>query len=174
MKPAASRTSTRKASTKIGSPDLPAIWLGNQPRRACPELIERGRLKVAQDVVLGSLPLFGMFFVKLPQNRHPEAERFTDLSRDTALGGAESKDPEGAYLNPCWSELFNHRSPRTGSPAVRTGWSRVHHFITVIIFHLQVCAKSLNSVIEKLRAAWVKMSTLGVLRLRATKRCITR
>ena len=45
-----------------------------------------------------SANLFGMLFSKLPQNRHPEAERLKDLSRDTALDGAESKDPEDAYL----------------------------------------------------------------------------
>jgi hypothetical protein len=39
-----------------------------------------------------------MFSSKLPQNRHPEAERLTDLSRDTTLYGAKSKDPEDAYL----------------------------------------------------------------------------
>jgi hypothetical protein len=37
-----------------------------------------------------------MFLV--PQNRHPEAERLTELSRDTALDGAEPKDPDAAYL----------------------------------------------------------------------------
>jgi hypothetical protein len=66
---------------------------------------------------------------------------------------------------------------------------------TVIIFHPQVCARSLNSelivrmrlssarrhhlscfslatagpLVEKLRAAWVKIATAGVLRLRATR-----
>jgi hypothetical protein len=60
---------------------------------------------------------------------------------------------------------------------------------TLIIFHPQVCARSLNSgltgktvaeppvralVVEKLRAAMGKISTAGVLRLRAIKRCVTR
>ena len=52
-----------------------------------------------------SANLFGMFFLKTPtKSSIPPApacrgaERFTDLSRDTALDGAESKDPEDAYL----------------------------------------------------------------------------
>ena len=39
-----------------------------------------------------------MFFVKTPTKSSSGAERLTDLSCDTALDGAESKDPEGAYL----------------------------------------------------------------------------
>ena len=46
-----SRAAYRKSgvSPGIGSAD-------KQSRRACPELVERGRLNVAQDMVLGWLP----------------------------------------------------------------------------------------------------------------------
>ncbi len=37
-------------------------------------------------------------FVKTPTKSSSLSERLTDLSRDTALDGAESKDPEDAYL----------------------------------------------------------------------------
>jgi len=39
-----------------------------------------------------------VFFFKAPTKSSSWAERLTDLSRDTALDGAESKDPEDAYL----------------------------------------------------------------------------
>jgi hypothetical protein len=46
-----------------------------ESRRACPEPVERGRLRIAENSP-GRSPisanLFRMFFVKLPQNRHPE------------------------------------------------------------------------------------------------------
>src|ERR1700753_2266269 len=42
-------------------------------------------------------------------------------------------------------QLFNRRSPLTGSAAIRTEWSRVDFSCTVVIFHPQVCARSLNS-----------------------------
>src|SRR6266851_5021897 len=52
-----------------------------------------------------SVNLFGVFFFKPPTKsssclprRAVGAKRLTDSSRGTALGGAESKDPEGAYL----------------------------------------------------------------------------
>ncbi len=51
-----------------------------------------------QDYVSQALTRLEVFFSKLPQNRHPEAERLTDLSRDTALNGAESKDPRTLIL----------------------------------------------------------------------------
>ena len=40
----------------------------------------------------------GMFSSNTAQNRHPERSAVTDLSRNTELGGAESKDPGGAHL----------------------------------------------------------------------------
>ena len=36
--------------------------------------------------------------------------------------------PRRCLIYPCCSELFDHRSPTTGSAAIRTGWSRVHLF----------------------------------------------
>ncbi len=51
-----------------------------------------------QDYFPQALTCWECFSSKLPQNRHPEAERLKGLSRDTALNGAESKDPEDAYL----------------------------------------------------------------------------
>jgi hypothetical protein len=38
-----------------------------------------------------------------------------DLSRDTTLDGAESKDPEGAYLTHAARTFSTTESPRTGS-----------------------------------------------------------
>jgi hypothetical protein len=41
--------------------------------------------------------LFGNVFLKTPQNRHPERSA-SQIYRVAQLDGAESKDPEGAYL----------------------------------------------------------------------------
>jgi hypothetical protein len=44
-----------------------------------------------------------MFFSKLPQNRHPERSA-SQIYRVNSVRGAESKDPEGAYLvDAVWS-----------------------------------------------------------------------
>ncbi len=68
-----------------------------------------------------SANLFEMFSPKLPQNRHPEfGVRVIFLSRDTALGGAESKDPGGPHLpNAAWS-FFIAKSGGQDLPAVHT------------------------------------------------------
>ena len=53
----------------------------------------------------------------------------TDLSRDTALDGAESKDPGGAYLAHAVRAFSTSEAREQDLPAVRTGWSRVHLFM---------------------------------------------
>src|ERR1700722_4001782 len=68
------------------------------------------RFSKTWDYVPQALTCLDCFFSKLPQNRHPEAERLRDLSRDTALDGAESKDPEDAYLANAVRSFLNHRS----------------------------------------------------------------
>jgi hypothetical protein len=133
-----------------------------------------------------------MFFVKLPQNRHPERSRGicgAPCSRSKVsvlLVLPQTRHPERSaswiynvtqglwrgvegprrcLICPCCSELFNHRSPTTGSAAMVTCTScHVHHLPL-----LSLC-KVLNSspAVEKLRAAWGKLSTAEVLRLRAT------
>ena len=45
-----------------------------------------------------SANLLWIFFVKTPTKRHPERSASQIYGVNTALVGAESKDPEGAYL----------------------------------------------------------------------------
>ncbi len=58
---------------------------------------------------------FGCFSSILPQNRHPRAERTTNLSRETALEGRAVEGPRRCSFCPCCSELFNHRGPLLAS-----------------------------------------------------------
>ena len=83
-----------------------------------------------------SANLFGMFFLETPtksSSRLPRravgAERFTDLSRDTALDGAESKDPEDAYLAYAVRSFSTTEARVQDLAAVPTSWSRVHLFM---------------------------------------------
>jgi hypothetical protein len=78
-----------------------------ESRRDDPELAERGRLNLAQDASPISANLSQTIEIRedavfhisnSPQKRHPERSASPDLSRDTAVDGAEPKDPEGAYL----------------------------------------------------------------------------
>jgi hypothetical protein len=55
-------------------------------------------LTSTQDCVPKALTCLGCFSLEPPQKRHPERSASSDSSRETALDGAESKDPEDAYL----------------------------------------------------------------------------
>ena len=54
-----------------------------------------------------------VFCSNSPQNRHPERSAPTDLSRDRALEGAESKDLGGANLSPA-ARSFSTTEAGTG------------------------------------------------------------
>jgi hypothetical protein len=109
------------------------------------------------------------------QSRHPERSASQIRSRDTALHGAESKDPEDAYLVDV-VRSFSTTEARE-QDLLRYAFNG-HGYIfsgAVIIFRPKVCARSLNGhskmpasswfsaagktvsgpVVEKLRAAWV-------------------
>jgi hypothetical protein len=60
------------------------------------------------------------FLSNSPQNRHPEGSASQNLSRNTALAGAQSKDPGGAYLTHAalsfsTTEIGEHGRIRDGS-----------------------------------------------------------
>jgi hypothetical protein len=114
-----------------------------------------------------------MFFVKLPQIRHPERSASL-IDCVTLRSVARSRRTSAVLILPMLLGAF--RPPK---PDIRTccdtHWMVTYIFsCAVIIFHPQVCASSLNSgidganevelfwppgagsVVEKLRAAWVK------------------
>jgi hypothetical protein len=67
-----------------------------------------------QDCILISANLLRYFSSKLPRNRHPErsASQIYRVSQRLWRG---VEGPRRGSSYPCCSELFNHRSPRTGS-----------------------------------------------------------
>ena len=74
-----------------------------------------------------------------PQKRHPAAKRLTDLSRDTGLGGAQSKDLEDAHLSPAapsfsTAEARIQRGSGTvfprGAQALCHAYNSVRRFVT--------------------------------------------
>src|ERR1700733_2155373 len=119
-----------------------------------------------------SASLFRMFFVKLPQNRHPErsASQIDCVTRRLWRSRRTS-----AVLN--LPMLLGAFRPPKPDNRICCDTHRMVTYIsssTVIILHPQLCAWSLNSgidgankvqllcpsgagsVVEKLRAAWVK------------------
>ena len=60
-------------------------------------------------------------FRKAPKNRHPERSATQISSRDTALGGAESKDPE-VLISPMLLRAF--QPPKPGPARHRLPWAR--------------------------------------------------
>jgi hypothetical protein len=62
------------------------------------------------------------------------AKRLTDLSRDTALGGAESKDLGGAYL-PMLLGAFQEPKPDTTREKYLKGWRRAEKLNLVRTIH---------------------------------------
>src|SRR5271170_7684855 len=55
-----------------------------------------------------------MFLVKLPQNRHPERSA-SQIDRVTQRLWRGVEGPRRCLFYPCCSELFDHRSPTTGT-----------------------------------------------------------
>ena len=101
-----------------------------------------------------------------------------DLSRDTALGGAQSKDLEGCSSYPCCSELFNRRSPhpegsRHGlSPGAENKNRCILLCSVSYIYVAQIPFSGIGG--RKGTSSRGKMTILEVLRLRAHKPCVTR
>ena len=87
------------ARTKTLSPAVQKHWKGLRPISA---------------------NLFRMFFVKFPQNRHPERSA-SQIYRVTQRLWRGVEGPRRCLSYPCCSDLFDHRSPRAGFAAVRTG-----------------------------------------------------
>src|SRR6202046_4469200 len=85
-----------------------------------------------------------MLSSKLPQNRHPERSA-SQIYRVTQRLWRGVEGPRGGLFYPCCSELFDHRSPRTGSAADVLDGQGYIFSCTVIIFHPQVCSRSSNS-----------------------------
>jgi hypothetical protein len=104
-----------------------------------------------------SASLFGMFFIKLPQSRHPERSAAQIYRVTHSPCGAESKDLGGAY--------FAHAARSVSTTEIRQqDLLRYaldgHEYIfscTVIVFHPQLCARSLNSRPPG-AARWLKSS----------------
>jgi hypothetical protein len=149
-----------------------------------------------------SANLFRMFFVNIPQSRHPERSA-SQIYRLTQRCGAESKDPEGAYLTHA-ARSFSTTEASTGrtrhglsmEPGTRTATScyvrRLHLHPRQPYRH--ATPRTINSEFKDLARAWGdvplnmqilfsgfvgskapnsmgKISTLGVLRLRAQALC---
>ena len=109
-----------------------------------------------------SANLFGMFFVKLPQSRHPERSA-SQIYRVTQRLWRGVEGPRRCLFYPCCSELFDHRNPTHDLLRYTLDGHGCIFSCTVIVFHPQLCARSLNSgppgagsSVEKLRTAWVK------------------
>jgi hypothetical protein len=117
----------------------------------------------------------------LPQTRHHERSA-SQIDRVTQRLWRGVEGPRRCLSYPCCSELFNHRSPTTGPAAIRNGCSREHLFM----HHNHLPSPGLCKVfaLRKFSApgknlagphcGWKapnsmgKISTAGVLRLRAT------
>ena len=63
LEPKSEAPTAKVGPARKSSAENRQLWI--ESRRACPELVERGRLSVAQHEVL-SANLFWMFFVKTP------------------------------------------------------------------------------------------------------------
>jgi hypothetical protein len=121
--------------------------------------------------------LFRMFFVKLPQNRHPERSASQRLIACHSACGAEPKDLGGAYFTHAVRSFSTTEARQQDLVRYALDGHGYIFSCTVIIFHPQVCARSLNSglivrmrfqgrtvagppgagsVVEKLRTAWVR------------------
>src|ERR1700691_441126 len=142
--------------------------------------------------------LFRMFFVKLPQNRHPERSA-SQIDRVTQRLRRGVEGPRRCLSYPCCSELFNHRArtgrPRYGLPpgAENKGLARVRRLnlysrqpyrralaspATWISVSCNITIKCVSQQIllsgfggRKAPSSMGKISTAEVLRLRAQALC---
>jgi hypothetical protein len=73
----------------------------------------KGNVKISQDAVPSALTCLGCFSSKFSQNRHPERSA-SQICRVTQRLWRGVEGPRRCLSYACCSELFNHRSPRTG------------------------------------------------------------
>jgi hypothetical protein len=91
------------------------------PEYAGANMVPSGRLNNPR-MRLISANLFGMFFFKLSQNRHPERSA-SQIHRVTQRLWRGVEGPRGCLSYPCRSELFNHRSPNRADPSRSFPWA---------------------------------------------------
>ena len=116
-------------SSPLSSRAYPDFLLAALQRAACAVFCKENRMKIAtpptstgnpgqpRDLQFGG-PFLGCLSAKFPQNRHPERSA-TDLSGGTALGSAESKDPDGSYLARAVSNFSTTEAETTSCPALQ-------------------------------------------------------
>src|SRR5271156_1933010 len=117
-----------------------------------------------------------MFFVKLPQNRHPERSA-SQIDRVTQRLWRGVEGPGRCLFSPCCSELFNHRAapggPRYGffpgdenqELASTWGWKMIVP-VTIKCVSQQILLPGFSG--RKAPSSMGKISIAEVLRLRAT------
>jgi hypothetical protein len=117
-----------KAATKAGCPIQAVFWLEwdttllNQQlrrRKLCRHYSEAARIASSElspegTAEITALTCLGCFSSKLPQNRHPERSA-SPIDRVTQSLWRGVEGPRRCLFYPCCSELFDHRSPTTGS-----------------------------------------------------------
>jgi hypothetical protein len=110
------------------------------------------------------------FSSKLPQNRHPERSASQVIARhDAWWRGVEG--PRRCLSYPCFSELFNHRSPHRADPPRSFPGAELQELPSILLcpaatstfpaaiqpaFYITADPVLGDSVVEKLRKAWVR------------------